>query len=867
VYDNGFCTICDGYQPAVLTADKYDLDKDGEKDSVYEIGNAGQLYWFIDFVGNGNYHSYAVLTDDIVVNEGDVYGCNGTKAEGWREWTPVNYSGVFDGQGHTVSGIYCNVTSPYDVGFIGFLYCDSGYAAVQNLGVVNSYFNGRRTGGIAGKVQQKNSSNIAKVVNCYSQVYLMGGETSGAIVGQLWDGTVENCYSYGENAAGVAGYAGSYANVINCYYNKDLYKGSAIWSNNGTTDRVNYKTTQQFASGEVAYLLQGSQTERVWGQDIDNGNPAQPYPVFAGAQVNYGHRNCGDIEKTYTNSAVSDTAFSHTDITYSATGNVITATCGACTKAVGTVTVIADGKVYDGGEHGLITVEATGTMAGGTYTVTYTGENYNSTTAPSDAGEYTASVTVGGATASDSFIIYLAEPTTDMFELTYPSSLVYDGSAKTVTAAVKDGFTGVGSILVKYYDENGDLVTEAVNAGKYTVKLSVSEGENYLATQEPIYPTDGAAWEFEITKATATSTTAPAANQLTYDGTAQALVTAGTTDGGKFVYSLSENGQYSETIPTGSAAGEYTVWYYIVADENHFDSAKSFEEVVIAKADQQIEIKDIPATVTYGDAFKLSAQLGEGSMDTSWSIESGADNATIDGNGNIAVTGAGDFTVTLTSHGKQNYNNKTVSHTFTAQKKQLTVAEVIAEDKFYNGKTDATIEEITLRGILNEDSVVALGTAQFADKNAGVAKPVTITGLTLKGSAAENYTLDVTTVETTADIIPALIKVAPKAGQSKAYGTADGEFAYEITVGKLYGDDKLTGALGREEGETVGEYAYTIGTLANPDYNIAFEADDKFEIVKGTPGYTAPTGLSATYGDTLAKVKLPSGWAWKDETS
>ena len=531
--------------------------------------------------------------------------------------------------------------------------------------------------------------------------------------------------------------------------------------------------------------------------------------------------------------------------------HTIACKCVFCGKAVEniTATVNAEDVVYNGSAYDKASIVYGDSWNSSkdlviTYTgTTFGGEDYNSTTAPTDAGEYTASVTVNGVTAFDKFEISRAEPEADMFTVTYPSNLVYDGTAKIVTAAVKDGYTGVGEILVKYYDENYNLVPEAVNAGKCTVKLSIGEGENYTATQEPIFPTDGSIWEFEITKATAAATQAPSASELTYDGTAQALVTAGTTDDGKFVYSLSEDGQYSETIPTGITAGEYMVWYYVQGDNNHDDSAKSFVKVVIAKADQQIEIKDIPDTVTYGDAFKLSAQLGEGSMGTSWSIESGADNATTDPNGNITVTGAGEFTVTLTSYGKQNYNDKTVSHTFTARKRQLTVVEAIAEDKYYDGETDTLIEEITLRGIVNEDSIVALGTAQFTDKNAGVSKPVTITDLTLRGHAAENYILDVNTVETTADINPAAITVTVDAGQSKVYGTADSEFAYEITSGLLYGDDKLTGAIGREEGETAGEYAYTIGTLGNPNYDIRLAATDRFVIDKALPDLT---GVTAT---------------------
>ena len=118
-YTNGFGS--DGsYQQATLTTDKYDIDGDGQKDNVYEIGNAGQLYWFAGLV-NGtlsgvdkNLSANAVLTTDITVNE-NVLKDDGTHADetsNFRNWTPIGstfaggYTGKFDGKGHTISGLY-----------------------------------------------------------------------------------------------------------------------------------------------------------------------------------------------------------------------------------------------------------------------------------------------------------------------------------------------------------------------------------------------------------------------------------------------------------------------------------------------------------------------------------------------------------------------------------------------------------------------------------------------------------------------------------------------------------------------------------------------------------------------------------------
>ena len=61
-----------------------------------------------------------------------------------------------------------------------------------------------------------------------------------------------------------------------------------------------------------------------------------------------------------------------------------------------------------------------------------------------------------------------------------------------------------------------------------------------------------------VAKISADITTAPTANTLTYNGTAQALVTAGTAVGGTLMYSLAEDGEYSANIPTGTEADTYT---------------------------------------------------------------------------------------------------------------------------------------------------------------------------------------------------------------------------------------------------------------------------------------------------------------------
>lgn len=255
----GFCTDCDAYQPAVLTTDKYDINEDGTKDAVYEISNAGQLYWFAGLV-NGtlsgvaqNKSANAVLTADIVVNA-NVLKSDGTLNEGtFKEWTPIAtsaspYTGIFDGQNHTISGLYFNQENSYDVGLFG-----RNNGKIANAGILDSYFYG-----------------TSKV---------------GGVCGNNYTGTITNCYNTGSvsgigTAGGVSGYNYT-GSITNCYYDSTIYTGNAIGANDGTTEKVEGKTTEQFKTGEVAYLLQNGQSAEIWGQTIGTDT----YPVLHGPKV------------------------------------------------------------------------------------------------------------------------------------------------------------------------------------------------------------------------------------------------------------------------------------------------------------------------------------------------------------------------------------------------------------------------------------------------------------------------------------------------------------------------------------------------------------------------------------------------------
>ena len=430
--ENGFCACNEVYQPAELTTDKYDMDGDGSKDAVYEISNAGQLYWFAGLV-NGtlsgveqNTSANAVLTADIVVNK-NVLKPDGTVNEGtFKEWTPIAtsaspYTGIFDGQNHTISGLYFNQEDSYDVGLFS-----RNNGKIANAGILDSYFYGTsKVGGVCGNnytgtitncyntgsvsglgtlggvsgynytgsitncyntgnvsgssgfvggvsgynskgtiINSYNAGSVSgleyvggvsginytgSITDCYNIGSVSGSEGNvggvngyndggtitnsynagsvsgteryvGGVSGYNDGGTITNCYNVGSvggsgyvggvngwnkgiitncyntgsvsgtgvNVGGVIGRNESNATIKNCYYDSTIYTGTAIGYDGGTTEKVEGKTTAQFVSGEIAYLLSQGCTigevtydGTIWGQTIGTDT----YPTLGGAKV------------------------------------------------------------------------------------------------------------------------------------------------------------------------------------------------------------------------------------------------------------------------------------------------------------------------------------------------------------------------------------------------------------------------------------------------------------------------------------------------------------------------------------------------------------------------------------------------------
>lgn len=171
---------CNGYQPANKTTGTYEVDGNNDtQDEVYEISNAGQLYWFADKINNENatYKNInVVLTKNITVNEGVLSNgvLNTEKESTFRSWTPIGYydsvakidysfTGIFDGQGNTISGLYFSDSEKSYVGLFG-----ESVGKIKRVNVNDSYYCGKDSvGAICGFIFNKGTIEDSNNINSF----------------------------------------------------------------------------------------------------------------------------------------------------------------------------------------------------------------------------------------------------------------------------------------------------------------------------------------------------------------------------------------------------------------------------------------------------------------------------------------------------------------------------------------------------------------------------------------------------------------------------------------------------------------------------------------------------------------------------
>ena len=237
----------------------------------------------------------AVLTEDINTGNNfiiDGYGELTNIPE--KHWTPIGnststrYTGTFNGQGHTISGLYVNENSIQSVGLFGYL--DEG-GIIRNVSVKGSYFNNGNQfdyiGGVCGK------NNKGTIENCYNEGTTVSGPGNyiGGVCGSNTEGTIENCYNTG-NVSGQGNYTGGVcgcnmanSTIENCYFLEGTATVGIGMDMTSSSSSVTEIQESIFMSGKVAWLLNGNKDDNAktspWLQDLsEEENGGDRFPVL-----------------------------------------------------------------------------------------------------------------------------------------------------------------------------------------------------------------------------------------------------------------------------------------------------------------------------------------------------------------------------------------------------------------------------------------------------------------------------------------------------------------------------------------------------------------------------------------------------------
>ena len=196
---------------------------------VYLISSPDELMWFDK---NAKMTDSAKLLADITINE-DVSGSDATSQK--YKWTPIGtdsskYTGTFDGNGHTISGLYINSTAA-NTGMFGRI---GSSAVVKNLTLADSVIRSTKnyTGAITGYID-----DAASVTNCHTKnsVQVSAAVYTGGITGYQDDtSTLTRCSNAAEvtganNVGGISGYNWSKSSAsLTDSYNRGSVSGSNL---------------------------------------------------------------------------------------------------------------------------------------------------------------------------------------------------------------------------------------------------------------------------------------------------------------------------------------------------------------------------------------------------------------------------------------------------------------------------------------------------------------------------------------------------------------------------------------------------------------------------------------------------------------
>ena len=264
-------------------------------------------------------------------------------------------------------------------------------------------------------------------------------------------------------------------------------------------------------------------------------------------------------------------------------------------------------------------------------------------------------------------------------------SMTYGGMGTLLVKVTKE--PGTGAVTFQWYKVEGgketavgsattknqfDLSALKLPAGQHTFRFSAT-CDGYEKMSQDIAVT------VQKANISASLITPPTAQEnLTYTGQEQALIIAGSVaDYGTMQYSLTENGTYSQDIPAGTDAGTYTVWYRVIGDANHNDTAPASVAVSIGK--KPLTITGVTAAskpydgTTNADITSVTFDNVTLNRGTDYTVTASFDDASVGNGKNIIAT------VTLMEQTAKNYALEQSSFTTTGSITKAAAPDFIRE--------------------------------------------------------------------------------------------------------------------------------------------------------------------------------------------
>ena len=421
----------------------------------------------------------------------------------------------------------------------------------------------------------------------------------------------------------------------------------------------------------------------------------------------------------------------------------ITATCGddSCTsKDGGSVTIKAPAALtYDGTTKAAIVDKDTGNWQGSNVTIVYKQGDKVLTGAPVNAGTYTASITLGGATASVEYTITKATPS-----CTVPTGLTatYGQTLKDVT--LPSGWS---------WKNSGESVGNATgnSAAMFKAVFTPADTTNYNTVNEEI--------SVKVNKAPGKDLGTIVLEQRYTDKTehTQALDWRQLPKNQQWSY----NCVVSRTIAKKDLAVGGTVLTYQVTDgkanetitftikatcSNYEDYTYTVTLNIVDRINQpNFKFAESTKTATYGDADFTVTANGQESGSTVTYASSNENVATVGNDGKVRIVGVGTVTITAKAGETADYNEATASYTLMVNKRTITVT---ADNKTMtvNGKLpEFTVSYGNLPdGVKAEDIFGTLPTASTTADGKTVGEfDIAITESSLKDDCKNNYTVEI----------------------------------------------------------------------------------------------------------------------------